>query len=97
MPREAHVRESWIVAVVIPAKCHQGNPIGQDIGWAVTVGALAPLASGEVGIVAAGESVVGETAANIFSGITGLWGIVGAAIDPNSSNGIITNSASCAK
>ena len=75
----------------------QGNPIGQDIGWAVTVGALAPLASGEVGIVAAGESVVGETAANIFSGITGLWGIVGAAIDPNSSNGIITNNASCAK
>ena len=73
------------------------EPLTNDIGWAITVGALAPLASGETAVVAAGEGAVGRTAANIFSGATGAAGIVGAVIDPNSTHRIEDNGCACLK
>ena len=65
-----------------------GDPWNNDMGWAVAVGLMAPIASGEIGVVAAGEGAVGRMAANIYSAATGAAGIFGAAIDPNSSHGL---------
>ena len=70
------------------------NSISDDMGWAATIGALAPLISGEAAIVAAGEGAIGTMTGNIISGATGVAGIVGAAIDPNSTNGISNNNGS---
>lgn len=56
--------------------------------FGTTLGALAPLASGEAFIVAAGgDAAVGSTMANTFSSLTSILSILGAAMDPNADHG----------
>ena len=60
----------------------------EGLAFGTAVGALAPLMSGEAFIIGAGgEAAVGTGAANVFSGVTGVVGIVGAAADPSAAHG----------
>jgi RHS repeat-associated protein len=78
------------------------QPWTNDLGWGIGIGVMAPIASGEAFVVgaagaagAAVETTVGATAGNIFSGYTGILGIAGAAVDPNSEHGFSPKAQSC--
>jgi hypothetical protein len=53
----------------------------------MALGGLAPLMSGEAFAAGAGEAVLGETGANVFSGLTGAVGALGTAMDPEAEHG----------
>ncbi|WP_426700906.1 RHS repeat-associated core domain-containing protein [Rhodanobacter sp. Col0626] len=58
------------------------------LGFGMTLGAMAPLMSGEAFAAGAGEVAVGRTASNVFSGITGGITAIGEAFDPGAAHGI---------
>lgn len=66
--------------------CKRRN-LTNGIGFAMVLGGMAPLMSGEAFIVGAGEGVVGAQVTNIFGGLTGTLGALGAAMDPEAANG----------
>jgi len=60
----------------------------EGIVFGTALGALAPLMSGEAFIIGAGaDAAVGTGAADFFSVLTGLFGTIGAAADPNAQHG----------
>ncbi|HEX7339335.1 MAG TPA: RHS repeat-associated core domain-containing protein, partial [Rhodanobacteraceae bacterium] len=71
------------------------------LGFGMTLGGMAPLMSGEAFAAGAGEAVIGETTSNVFSGITGVFGVAGEALDPGASHGLMPagseNNCACQK
>ncbi|QBG98350.1 hypothetical protein [Xanthomonas oryzae] len=67
--------------------CQKEKKWNDDIIYGTTLGAMAPLMSGEAFIAGAGEEAVGATTSNVFSGLTGATNIVGTAADPEAVHG----------
>lgn len=68
-------------AATIASNWVTGQPLDQDLGYGVAIGALGPLASGEAFFIGAGgEAVFGSTAANGFGAVTQSFNIFGAAL-----------------
>ena len=61
--------------------------LSDGLVFATTLGGLAPLMSAEAFAAAAGPTAIGETATNVFSGITGGINVLGEGADPNASHG----------
>jgi RHS repeat-associated protein len=70
----------------VAANAASGQPLSNGIGFGATVGALAPLISGEAFIV--GAAGVEGTAPYWLSGASGAIGAFGGALDPEAENGI---------
>ena len=70
----------------IAANAATGQPLSKGIAFGATVGALAPLISGEAFVV--GATGVEGTAPYWLSGASGAVGAFGGALDPEAENGI---------
>lgn len=65
-----------------------GKCLADGLAYGTTLGALAPLMSGEAAVVGAGgEAAVGAGIANGFSALTGIFGAIGAAMAPGAEHG----------
>ena len=75
------------VVATVATNAVNGDSLNNGMGWAVAAGLMAPLASGEMFVIAAGRGAVGTIAANSYSTVTGVASVVATAMDPGAQHG----------
>ncbi|WP_185754273.1 RHS repeat domain-containing protein [Luteibacter sp. 9135] len=69
-------------AGTIAGNLSANKPAMKRAGYGATLGALAPLMSGEAGVAAAGDIGLGLAGESVFGGLSGVIGGIGGVLDP---------------